>query len=220
MPLCVEVRTTAANRRRGAEATQDELLDAVEHVLFESGQASVSYRTVAGQAGVTPSLVQYYFPTIDGLFAAMIRRLISRQTDRWIEALQRRPDEPLRVLWEYSRGEAAGALGTEIIALGARRPALIAEISEGTERIRELQLEALVKKYGDFTFLGDNFPPDAMVLLVTSIPKILSLEETVHVNLAHRQLIKAFEGYLDSVEPKSRARQTKAPRPTRRRSIP
>jgi TetR/AcrR family transcriptional regulator, transcriptional repressor for nem operon len=212
------VRTTAANRRRGAEATQDELLDAVEHVLFDSGQARVSYRTVAGKAGVTPSLVQYYFPTIDDLFAAMIRRLISRQTDRWNKALQRRPDEPLRVLWEYSRGEAAGALGTEIIALGARRPALIDEISQGTERIRELQCEALTKKYGDFTFLGGTFPPDAMVLLVTSIPKMLSLEETVHVGLAHRQLIEAFEGYLDSVEPKSRARRTKAPTPTRRRS--
>ena len=201
----------APNRRRGAEATQDELLDAVEHVLFESGQASVSYRTVAAQAGVTPSLIQYYFPTIDGLFAAMIRRLTGRQSDRWNEALQRRPDEPLRVLWEYSRGEAAGALGTEIIALGARRPALIAEISAGTERIRKLQLKAIARKYGDLTFLGDTFPPDAMVLLVTSIPKILSLEETIHVNLAHRQLIKAFERYLDSVEPKSRARRTKAP---------
>lgn len=203
----MEVRATAANRRRGAEATQDELLDAVEHVLFDGGQASVSYRSVAGRAGVTPSLVQYYFPTIDGLFAATIRRLTGRQADRWNEALQRRPDEPLRVLWEYSRGEAAGALGTEIIALGARRPALIAEISQGTERIRELQLKALEKKYGDFTFLGDTFPPDAMVLLVTSIPKLISLEETVHVTMAHRQLIKAFERYLDSIEPRSRARR-------------
>ena len=196
---------TAANRRLGAEATQDELLDAVEKVLFEKGQANVSYRAVAAQAAVTPSLVQYYFPTIDSLFAATIRRLIGRQTDRWNDALQRRPDEPLRVLWEYSWGEAAGALGTEIVALGARRPSLIPEISAGTERIRTMQLAALKAKYRDFTFLGDTFPPDAMVLLVTSIPKILSLEETVHVKMAHRQLIKAFENYLDAVEPKTRA---------------
>jgi TetR/AcrR family transcriptional regulator, transcriptional repressor for nem operon len=210
-----EVGTTAANRRRGVEATRDELLDAVEHLLFGSGQAGVSYRSVAAQAGVTPSLVQYYFPSIDGLFAAMIRRLINRQADRWNEALQRRSDEPLRVLWEYSRDEAAGALGTEIIALGARRPALIVEISQGTERIRKLQLKALAKRYGDFTFLGETFPPEAMVLLVTSIPKIVSLEETVDVHLAHRQLIKAFERYLDSIEPRSHARRAKAPRPSR-----
>ena len=131
------------------------------------------------------------------------------EPDRWNGALQRRPNDPLRVLWEYSRGEAAGALGTEIVALGARRPSLIPEISAGTERIRTMQLAALKAKYRDFTFLGDTFPPDAMVLLVTSIPKILSLEETVHVKMAHRQLIKAFENYLDAVEPRTRALRSK-----------
>ena len=212
-----EVSATAANRRLGAEATQDELLDAVEQVLFESGNASVSYRVVAAKAGVTPSLVQYYFPTIDSLFAAMIRRLIERDIGRWDDALERRPDEPLRVLWEYSWGEAAGALGTEIMALGARRPSLIVEISKGTERIRKAQLKALEKKYGDIAFLGDTFPPDAMVLLITSIPKCLSLEDAVQVKMAHRQLIKAFENYLDSVEPKSRVRRPKSSTVSRRR---
>lgn len=177
--------------------------------MFEKGQANVSYRAVAAQAAVTPSLVQYYFPTIDSLFAATIGRLIGRQADRWDDALRRRPNEPLRVLWEYSWGEAAGALGTEIVALGARRPSLIPDISAGTERIRTMQLAALKAKYRDFTFLGDTFPPDAMVLLVTSIPKILSLEETVHVKMGHRRLIKAFEAYLDALEPRSRAQRPK-----------
>ena len=42
-----------------------------------------------------------------------------------------------------------------------------------------------------------------MVLLVTSIPKVLTLEKGVQVTMAHRALIKAFERYLDTVEPKS-----------------
>ena len=40
-------------------------------------------------------------------------------------------------------------MSTELMALGNRRPALRAEISEGTERIRKAQFEALTAKYGD-----------------------------------------------------------------------
>ena len=210
----------AATRGLGNEATQDALLDAVEKVLFSKGQASVSYRAVAAQAGVTASLIQYYFPTIDSLFAAMIQRLLGRQFDRWNDALQCRADEPLRVLWEYSWGEAAGALGTEFPALGARRPALLDQIAEGTERIRKIQIAAIKKKYGNFTFLGDTFTPEAMTLLITSIPKILSVEKTVHVGMAHRALVTAFERYLDTIEPKSRAQRTPSKTPSRRRAKP
>jgi AcrR family transcriptional regulator len=185
----------------GAEATRRALLDAVERVFLKDGQAKVSYRVVAARAGVTPGLVQYYFPTIDSLFAAMIQRLIDRDTARWADALRSRPDEPLRVLWEYSWDEAAGAFGTEMLALGARRPSLLPLISEGTERIRQKQMQALERKYGTFAFLDELLPPDAMVLLVTSIPKVLTLEEGVQVTMAHRSLVTAFERYLDTLEP-------------------
>jgi TetR/AcrR family transcriptional regulator, transcriptional repressor for nem operon len=207
------VEKTAANRGLGAETTRQQMLNAVERVFFKDGHARVSYRVVAARAGVTPGLVQYYFPTIDSLFAAMIQRLIDRDIDRWNDGLRGRPDEPLRVLWEYSWDEAAGAFGTEMMALGTRRPSLLALISEGTERIRRAQLQALERRYGDFTFLHDVFPPDAMVLLVTSLPKMLTLEDGVRVTMAHRSLIEAFERYLDTVEPTSKRRGPDRRRP-------
>ena len=194
---------TAANRRLGAQATRKQLLDAAEGVFFKDGHAKVTHRAVAAGASVTPGLVQYYFPTIDALFAAMFQRLIDRDIARWKDGLKSRPDEPLRVLWEYSWAEAAGAFGTEMMALGTRRPSLLPLISGGTEHIRKLQLRALKAKYRSLTFLDEVFPPDAMVLLVTSIPKVLTLEKGVQVTMAHRALIKAFERYLDTVEPKS-----------------
>jgi len=204
-----EAGATAVNRRVGAETskTRDVLLDCVERLLLDEGYAGVSYRVVAAKAGVTASLVQYYFPTLDSLFVAMIRRLIERDTARWNDALQRRPDEPLRVLWEYSRSEAAGVMSMEIMALGNHRPAVRAEITEGTERIRRLQLQALARKYGDINYLDDRFTPDAMVLLLTSMPKYLSLEDGIDVSMGHRRLVTAFEKYLDSMEPAPRARR-------------
>ncbi len=214
---------TAANRGLGAEATRQELINAVERVFFKDGQAKVSYRAVAARAGVTPSLVQYYFPTIDSLFAAMIQHLTDRDLDRWNDGLRSRPDEPLRVLWEYSWDEAAGAYGTEMMALGTRRPSLLPLISGGAERIRKVQLQALKARYGNLTFLDEVFPPDAMVLLVTSIPKVLTLEEGVHVTMAHRALINAFERFLDTIEPTAKRRAARpsarnADRPRRPRS--
>lgn len=199
--------TTATNRRVGAESskTRDVLLDCVARLLLDEGPAGVSYRVLAAKAAVTPSLVQYYFPTLDSLFVAMVRRLIERDMTRWNDALQRRPDEPLRVLWEYSFSEA-GAMSTELMALGNHRPALRAEIGEGTERIRKAQLEAVRARYGEGVFLDNRFSPEAMVLLLTSIPKYLSLEDGINVDMGHRRLVEAFQGYLDSVEPKTRNR--------------
>jgi TetR/AcrR family transcriptional regulator, transcriptional repressor for nem operon len=198
--------------------TREAILDCVGRLLLDEGHAGVSYRVLAAKAGVTPSLVQYYFPTLDSLFVAMIRRLIERDIARWNDALQRRPDEPLRVLWEYSFGEAAGAMSTELMALGNHRPALRAEIGEGTERIRKAQLEAVMAKYGDDVFLDNRFSPESIVLLLTSIPKYLSLEDGINVDMGHRDLIKAFESYLDSVEPKTRTRSRKTSPRSRTRS--
>lgn len=203
----------ANNRRVGAQSskTRDAILDCVQRLLLEEGHAGVSYRVLATKANVTPSLVQYYFPTLDSLFVAVVRRLIERDTARWSEALERRRDEPLRVLWEFSFSEA-GAMSTELVALGNRRPALRAEIAEGTERIRKAQLEAVEAKYGDRSLLDGRFTPEAMVLLLTSIPKYLSLEDGINVDMAHQQLIEAFEGYFDTVEPKPPATKHKPSR--------
>ncbi len=215
-----EVRATATNRRVGTETskTREMILDCVERLLLDEGHAGVSYRVLAAKAEVTPSLVQYYFPTLDSLFVTMVRRMIERDMLRWNDALQRRPDEPLRVLWEYSFGEAAGSMSTELMALGNHRPALRAEIGEGTERIRRAQLEAVTAKYGDDAFLDNRFSPQAIVLLLTGIPKYLSLEDGIAVDMAHRDLIKAFESYLDDVEPKTRTRPRKPSARSRSRS--
>jgi AcrR family transcriptional regulator len=212
------VGATAANRRVGSErsATRDEILDSVERLLLDEGAAGVSYRVLAAKAKVTPSLVQYYFPTLDSLFVAMIRRLIDRDIARWTDALAGRPDEPLRVLWENSFGEAAGPMSTEIMALGNHRPALRAEIAEGTERIRKAQLDAVTAKYGRQAFFEDRFSAEAIVLLLTAVPKYLSLEDAIAVKMAHRHLIKSLETYLDSVEPKPRRRTS--PRSPRARA--
>ena len=201
----------ASARRVGAETwkTRDLLLDCVERLMLEAGYASVTYRAVAAKAGVTPGLVQYYFPALDDLFVATIRRRSEQNLGRLTEALQDEGDQPLRFLWDYSRDEATAALTTEFLALGNHRKSIRSEIAEVTEQVRRLQLKALRRKFGSEQVAIGDLSPEALLFLLTGIPKLIRLEEGVGVSMGHAATVKAFEEYLDSVEPSARGSQRK-----------
>lgn len=197
-------------RRVGAATskTRDVLLDCVQKMMLEAGYASVTYRAVAANAGVTPSLVQYYFPTLDVIFLAAIERYSERNLEHLAKALKERADDPLHAVWEYSWDEATGALMTEFMALGNHRKSIRAAIAEVTERVRKVQLAALTAKFGDDAKPDGNLSSAALLLLVSGLPKFLNLEEGIGVQTAHAEVIEAVEQYLDSVEsPKKPARR-------------
>ena len=58
--------------------------------MLERGYSAVTYRSVAATAGVTAGLVQYYFPTLDELFLALLRRRSERNHELLLEALESR----------------------------------------------------------------------------------------------------------------------------------
>lgn len=210
----------ASSRRVGAETskTRDVLLDCVETLMLEEGYASVTYRVLATRAGVTPSLVQYYFPSLDDIFVGAIRRYSERNLAFLAETLERRAGDPLRAVWEYSWDEATGALMTEFMALGNHRKSIRTEIAAVTESVRKMQLDALVAKFGkDARFFGDLSLP-ALQLLMSGLPKFLNLEEGIGVKSAHAEVTEAFERYLDTLEPapatkkrKTSSRKRRAP---------
>nr|BFE31107.1 TetR/AcrR family transcriptional regulator [Actinomadura rugatobispora] len=193
----------ASSRRVGAETskTRDLLLNCVERLMLETGYASVSYRAVAARAGVTPGLVQYYFPTLDELFVAAVRRRSGQNLEKLAEDLRTRADRPLHVLWEYSKDESAAALTTEFLALGNHRKSIRAEIAEWAERLRRLQTEALAEASRERPVTLGNLSPGTLLFLVTGIPKLVRLEEGVGISSEHAGVMAEFEEFLDSVEP-------------------
>jgi AcrR family transcriptional regulator len=204
---------TTSSRRVGAETskTRDTLLDCVEKLMLDEGYASVTYRALAAKGGVTPSLVQYYFPTLDDIFVAAIQRYSQRNLAFLTEALAQRVDDPLRAVWEYSWDEATGALMTEFMALGNHRKSIRSEIAAVTESVRKLQLDALTAKFGkDARPIGDLSLP-ALQLLMSGVPKFLTLEKGIGVKSAHAEVTKAFERYIDSVEPPPARPKRKSP---------
>ncbi|RAV18301.1 TetR/AcrR family transcriptional regulator [Mycolicibacterium sp. GF69] len=201
----------AAPRRVGAETskTRDLLLDCVEKMMLEEGYASVSYRALAAKAGVTASLVQYYFPSLDDIFLAAIRRYSERNLEVLRKALETRSEDPLHALWEYSWDEATGALITEFMALGNHRKSIASEIAGVTNRVRKIQLDALAQRYGARTRFEGDISLGTAVLLITGIPKFLNLEEGVGVDASHTEVVKAVERYLDAIEPRVTRRKPK-----------
>lgn len=191
------------SRRVGTETskTRDVLLNCVERLMLETGYAGVTYRAVAAKAGVTPGLVQYYFPTLDEMFIAAIRRRSEQNLKRLAEDLHDRADQPLHVLWDYSREESAAALTTEFLALGNHRKTIRAEIAEWSEQVRRLQFDALNQASRDAPSGLGVLSPGTLLFLVTGIPKLIRLEEGVGISSVHADVVKEFEDYLDSVEP-------------------
>jgi AcrR family transcriptional regulator len=198
-----------SSRRVGAETskTRDTLLDCVEKMMLDEGYASVTYRALATKAGVTPSLVQYYFRSLDDIFVAAIRRYSERNLDYLDKALAKRSEDPLRALWEYSWDEPTGALMTEFMALGNHRKSIRTEIAAVAESVRKLQLDALSAKFGQNARPWGDLSLPAMQLLISSLPKFLKLEKGVGVETAHAELTEAFERYLDTIEPRSTHRK-------------
>ena len=191
-----------SSRSVGAKTskTRDALLDHVEKRMLEEGYASVSYRALAAEEGVTPSLVQYYFPILDDIFLAAIRRYSERSLRLLASALEPRAEEPLRAVWEFVAG---GDRSDDDRVHGARKPP---EVHPGRNRRShrgrpQVQLDALVAKFGKNAEPGGNVSLPALQLLISGLPKLLSLEEGIGVKSAHKEVTKAFEQYLDSVEP-------------------
>ncbi len=194
-----------APRRVGAEtsATRHGLLDAAELLMIEDGYAAVTYRAVATRAGVTPALVQYYFPTLDDLLLAMIRRRIDGHVDRLVATLAERSSEPLRVIWEFSQEEAVAAVMVQFTALAYHRKSIQAEIAKVTERVRRVQIDAIRETPAFLRYSKGELSQPALVFLLAGIPKLLSFETRLGVTAEHAEIRQAFEDWLDAVEPRS-----------------
>ena len=172
------------------------MLNSVELLMMEEGYASVTFRAVAARAGVTAGLVQYYFPSLDDLFKAAILRRAEQNVERLREALASRPRQPLRVLWEFSRDEAATTLVMEYMALANHRKTVSPAIAEALNAVREVQLDAL-RDHAKRRAVD----PAVLTFVVNGIPKMIGLEASIGVTSTHADVVAAWERYLDEVEP-------------------
>jgi AcrR family transcriptional regulator len=190
---------TSAGARR-TEKLQA-ILAGTEELMLEEGYGSVTYRSVAAKAGVAAGLVQYYFPSLDELFAAVLRR----STDRVIKSLDEatRSEHPLRAVWAYASSRSGTALLMEFMALANHRPAVGKVIGEGGERVRRALVDVVSSRWRAYGLDEDELPPPALVFLLGAIPRMMHLEEALGTVTGHTETLALVQRFLDRVEPEA-----------------
>src|SRR5262245_40625726 len=82
------------------------IMDAAQRRIQLGGFGGFSFREIAADVGIKSSSVHYHFPTKDDLAAAVIRRWTDNASLHIDEALEKDPDNPVRVWRNVLRGTA------------------------------------------------------------------------------------------------------------------
>lgn len=192
--------TTPPRRRTGKadSPTRALLVDTAEHLILKNGYAAITSRGVAIEAGVTAPLVHYYFPSLDDLFVAVLRRRADEQAER--QARKLAGAEPLRALWGFHRDRQAAAFVTEFIALAHHREAIRGELAAYAERFRQVEIDAIEQAVADGRIdLGGTSPAAVHVLLTTSSRGLVN-EEGIGMHTGHDEFNALVEELISRAE--------------------
>ncbi|MGH3611116.1 MAG: TetR/AcrR family transcriptional regulator [Pseudonocardia sp.] len=125
--------------RKGAQRRQS-LLDATLRLIGRGGLAAVTQRAVAAEAGLPPSAVMYYFPTIRDLIVATLASLNDRYTTD-LEALPggvKGVEALAALLTTYSGQDRESLLAeNELWLLAARDRTLAAEAARWDQALTD-----------------------------------------------------------------------------------
>lgn len=189
-----------SRRRIGAEdsETRAALLDAAHALMIEDGYAAVTSRKVAARAGLKPQLVHYYFRTMDDLLLALFRRGAERNLERHARALA--SEQPLWALWEFSNDPAGTAFTVELMALANHRTAIRADVAQYAERFRRREVEAVTRILEGYGVDTGPVPTIVLLVLLSSVTRVLALEDGLGLRLGHEETRKAVERYLTELE--------------------
>lgn len=185
-------------RRAATEEKVGRLLDATEEVILADGYAAVTSRSVAGGAGIPPALLHYYFPTIDDLFVAVLRRRAARNVDRMAAALAE--PKPLLAWWDLAADPRGTALFVELIAAANHRPALRAEVAQVAREVRRLQMDRLKPMLPEYGLDPRAFPPALIAAAMQGLAFGLVTDEAAGYETATKQVRTAMRRLLTGLE--------------------
>jgi AcrR family transcriptional regulator len=196
-----------ARRPRAATAEKRErLLDATEEIMLQDGYAAVSSRSVAAKVGINAPLVHYYFPTIDDLFVAVLRRRGDANVQRMTEALA--SEEPLRAWWRLASDPRGSALAVELIAAANHRQALQAAVGEYAREVRKMQMDRLSSLLGEYDLDPEEFPPALVAAAVQGLAFGLVADQVAGHDTATDEAHAGMARLLDRLEARRRTRST------------
>ena len=174
------------------------LLDAAQRLMLAEGYAAVTSRRVAAEAGVNPGLVYYYFGPMDNMFVEVFRRSAERMLEQHARALS--AEQPLWALWDLIRDQTNTGMNLEFLALGNHRKAVQAEMKDFSIRFRRLQFEAMSSILERYQIDSEQWPAEAVMLLLDGVARFMGEERSYGLNLGHPQATSVVERLITQVE--------------------
>ena len=177
--------------------TREKLLDACAEIMLEEGYAAATSRLVADKVGVQRAVVYYYFPTMDDLYLAVLRRGSQANLDVQRRALT--SDRPLHALWDLTVDPRGVQLIMEFMALANHRKKIRAEMAAGAEQFREAQVAALTFILRDHD--GDApIPPEVVSVLIAAVGRLTVIESGLGITIGHAKTLDLVREYLQRFE--------------------
>src|SRR5918998_325207 len=126
---------------------------------------------------VPATVVHYYFPTLDDLFIAMLRRGLERSKERFLVAV--RSPEPLRAVWELNLDRRSASLSVELVALSNHRPAVREALAGMSREFQQLQIDELNDVLDRYGIDARELPAELAVLALGGIARSIVREEAM-----------------------------------------
>lgn len=190
---------------------RDALLDAAEQLLLTVGQAGLTTRKVAEQAGVNHGLVHYYFGSMEELvFQVVVRfndRLLQRQREMY--ASDRPFLEKWRLAMSFMEDDLAAGfprVAMELIAMSWNSPALRERVVWSMQRWSEVLVEAFTAALDEYGIPRDSFPMDAALGIVTAATLGLYLQRLTGIDQGQEHMLALADHWiagLDARKPSS-----------------
>jgi TetR/AcrR family transcriptional regulator, regulator of autoinduction and epiphytic fitness len=206
------VKSTKRIRREPSEAKLL-ILKTAEKIMLEEGYAAASVRRVAKLAGVSSTLLHYYYPTADDLLVALYRHTSEKDLRSLKSALS--AGDPLAALWAYQTDSTRTALGVEFLALANHRKSIRIEIVEFAQNARALQAKALSSLYRSTLYRStgldaEGCSPLCLSMLLTSVSRNLIFESGVGISSGHAEARAYVERKLSALKRKHKRKLQEA----------
>ena len=171
---------------RVAEAAVVAQRRVAERVVAGRHRVEAVRRAVGGE-GVAPELEleavgEAVVVAVDG-----VRVRAEEGLEQQARALE--SEQPLWALWRFSIDPAGIAMAMAFTGLAGQSQVIRAEVADYSERFRAAQTEALAKILERYDLPPDTPSPAALIVLLTSVSRVVMLEEALGVTSGHAEVI-------------------------------
>jgi AcrR family transcriptional regulator len=178
-------------------AAEEALLDAAERLLAEVGQAGITTRRLAEEAGLNHGLVHYYFGSNENLLVHALERfttrLIARQRELYGADMQFA--DKWRTAMHYLINDDVGyqKIWLELQAMAWNSPDIKARLVRVNAEWRAVLTEAFERPRRE---LGIEMPLEALVSLVMTFNLGIIIERLGGIETGHRELLDWIDTWI------------------------